>query len=216
MLRPQEQVDPEWIETVIHTSARHILVPTQSSADPGLTADAQILIVARVGLRNGLAWRGPRVMQVPLALRPDVYARLPVPTDAELVWIARLTIPDDTPTSTAVRSSGGMPSGARQGGTPGPMDDAELVAIERRLAAASPGPWRSFVEGRDHWGGDDFIQISDDDAEPDMYVRRHGPGPDLRPASTADQDFIAAARQDVPRLLAEVRRLRAHEHQGGS
>ena len=176
MLRPQEQVDPEWIETVIHTSAQHILVPTQSSADPGLTADAQILIVAHVGLRNGLAWRAPRVMQVPLALRPDVYARLPLPTDAELVWIARLTIPDDTPTSTAVRSSGGMPSGARQGGTPGPMDDAE----------------------------------------PDMYVRRHGPGPDLRPASTADQDFIAAARQDVPRLLAEVRRLRAHEHQGGS
>jgi hypothetical protein len=28
-------------------------------------------------------------------------------------------------------------------------------------------------------------------------------------ATTADQDFMAAARQDIPRLIAEVRRLRA-------
>lgn len=60
------------------------------------------------------------------------------------------------------------------------------------------------VEGRHHTSGDNFIRVGGlDDAEPDMYVLR-----DSVPASVADQDFIAHARQDIPRLLAEVRRLR--------
>jgi hypothetical protein len=85
-----------------------------------------------------------------------------------------------------------------------PMSDAELDAIAARAAAASTGPWQSFVEGRDHSSGDNFIRVGGlDDHEPDMYVSR-----DNAPASIADQDFIAHARQDVPRLLAEVRRLR--------
>ena len=72
----------------------------------------------------------------------------------------------------------------------------ELNEIETRHLAASPGPWRSFIEGRDHTSGDSFIQTQGDD----IY---------LTGASQADQDFIAAARQDIPMLLAEVRRLRA-------
>ena len=88
------------------------------------------------------------------------------------------------------------------------MDDAELKAIENRCQAASPGPWRAFVEGRDHWGGDAFIRVSDDDDEPDMYVSRATSG-GLRPASSDDLDFIAAARQDIPNLLAEIRQLRS-------
>jgi hypothetical protein len=66
---------------------------------------------------------------------------------------------------------------------------------------------RVAVEGRDHWSGDNFIRIGGlDDNEPDMYVMR-----DTTPATTTDLDFIAHARQDVPRLLAEVRRLRESE-----
>ncbi len=84
------------------------------------------------------------------------------------------------------------------------MSDDELDEMERRVAAASKRPWESFVEGRDHWSGDNFIRIGGlDDDEPDMYVMR-----DETPAATTDLDFIAHARQDVPRLLAEVRRLR--------
>jgi hypothetical protein len=30
------------------------------------------------------------------------------------------------------------------------MDSAELNAIRERCDAATPGPWESFVEGRDH------------------------------------------------------------------
>jgi hypothetical protein len=49
-----------------------------------------------------------------------------------------------------------------------------------------------------------------DDACPDLYLRHTAPdhsGP--VPAPTEGQDFVAHARQDVPRLVAEVRRLRA-------
>jgi hypothetical protein len=88
------------------------------------------------------------------------------------------------------------------------LDDAELEAIEARCEAVSPGPWKSFIEGRDHWSGDDFIRVGDSDDEPDMYVSRATPE-GLRPASRQDLDFIAAARQDVPRLVAEIRRLRS-------
>jgi hypothetical protein len=83
--------------------------------------------------------------------------------------------------------------------------------MEARATAATPGPWESSVEGRDHWGGDDFIRTGGfDDRQPDLYVsysyadERGGP----IPATAQDLDFIAAARQDVPRLVAEVRRLR--------
>lgn len=84
------------------------------------------------------------------------------------------------------------------------MTAEELNAIEARCVAASPIPWKSFVEGRDHCSGDNFIRVSLDNDEPDLYLSRDGV-----PASVADQDFVAHARQDVPRLLAEVRRLQA-------
>jgi hypothetical protein len=88
------------------------------------------------------------------------------------------------------------------------LGDAELEAIEARCRAASPGPWKALVEGRDHWSGDDFIRVGDLDQEPDLYVSRDEAG-GIQPASAADLDFIACARQDIPALLAEVRRLRA-------
>ena len=76
------------------------------------------------------------------------------------------------------------------------LTDAELAAIEERCAAATPGPWKSFVEGRDHDSGDSFIQPPCDD---DIY---------LTGTTIADQDFIAHAWVDVVRLLQEVRRQR--------
>lgn len=82
----------------------------------------------------------------------------------------------------------------------GPLSDAELGGMAARCAAATPGPWRSFIEGRDHLGGNNFIQTGGaDDLSPDF---------ELVGATYADQDFVAEARQDVPRLLAEVGRLR--------
>jgi hypothetical protein len=81
-----------------------------------------------------------------------------------------------------------------------PMTAAELQAIRARSDAATPGPWRSYIEGRDHSSGSDFIMTGAPDAR--------GNDIEVTGATKADQDFIAHARQDVPRLLAEVERLR--------
>ena len=85
-----------------------------------------------------------------------------------------------------------------------PLTAGELSEIRARLDAATPGPWESFIEGRDHTSGDDFIRTGGlrDDC-PDIYVQHES-----RAAPAADLDFIAHARQDIPRLLAEVERLR--------
>lgn len=72
----------------------------------------------------------------------------------------------------------------------------DLAAIEARVRATTPGPWRSVIEGRDQDSGSSFIMTEGED----IY---------LSGASDADQDFIAHARQDVPRLLAEIRRLKS-------
>jgi hypothetical protein len=82
-----------------------------------------------------------------------------------------------------------------------PLTESELSAIERRVAATQPGPWKSFVEGRDHISGSSFIQTGQGESR--------GNDIELTGATPADQDFIAAARQDVPLLLDEVRALRA-------
>ena len=83
------------------------------------------------------------------------------------------------------------------------MTDEELAEIERRCTAARPGPWTSYVEGRDHTSGSSFIMVGRDD-------EYRGEDIELTGAKVEDQDFIAHARQDVPRLLAEVRRLRGN------
>ncbi len=80
------------------------------------------------------------------------------------------------------------------------ISDIELKEIEDRCSKATSLPWRSFVEGRDHTGGSSFIMTGTQSAR--------GPDIELFGASVDDQDFIAASRQDVPRLLAEVKRLR--------
>ncbi len=72
----------------------------------------------------------------------------------------------------------------------------DMEAIRQRCDRATPGPWKSYVEGRDHDSGSSFIMTSREDIE-------------LLGASVADQDFIAHARQDIPQLLAEIERLKA-------
>ena len=84
------------------------------------------------------------------------------------------------------------------------VSDAELDELRRLCSAATPAPWRAMVEGRDHSAGDSFIMIGrEDDRDEDMYVSR-----DSGPASTPDLDFIAAARNYLPRLIDEIADLR--------
>ena len=72
--------------------------------------------------------------------------------------------------------------------------------MERRLDGISPAPWKSYVEGRDHSSGSNVIITGEGtDCRNDL---------EFAGISAADQDFIAACRQDVPKLIAEVKRLR--------
>jgi hypothetical protein len=81
------------------------------------------------------------------------------------------------------------------------MSNAELAHIQDRCDRASPGPWVSMIEGRDHTCGSSFIMTGP--------PGRRSEDIEMSGATAADRDFIAHARQDVPRLLDEVRRLRA-------
>ena len=81
------------------------------------------------------------------------------------------------------------------------LTTSEIVEIQNRCAGASPGPWRSMVEGRDHTSGSSFIMTGPE--------RQRGSDIELSGATIEDQDFIAASRQDVPRLVEEILRLRA-------
>ncbi|TMG46258.1 MAG: hypothetical protein E6H91_12315 [Chloroflexi bacterium] len=87
------------------------------------------------------------------------------------------------------------------------ISDDELRAIKRRCDAATPGPWRASMEGRDHTSGDSFIRRGNAGRESDLYLTSTTAGGTEIP-SAADHEFIATARQDIPRLLDEIARLR--------
>jgi hypothetical protein len=77
-----------------------------------------------------------------------------------------------------------------------PLNQDELGEIRMRCARATAGPWKSYIEGREEMSGSDFIATGGED----IYVTG---------ATEVDQDFIAHARQDIPKLLAEIERLKA-------
>lgn len=81
------------------------------------------------------------------------------------------------------------------------MSDEELAAIEGRANAAIPGPWwhkvRSFNRHiSNNRYGFSFITINLGDLDENKETE-----------DIATAQFIAAAREDVPALVAEVRRL---------
>jgi hypothetical protein len=86
------------------------------------------------------------------------------------------------------------------------MTDQELKEIEDRCNAATGGPWTSFIEGRTHESGDSFIMTGIAAGE-DIFSKNRGADFYLTGTTNADNDFIAHARQDIPRLLDAVRQL---------
>jgi hypothetical protein len=77
-----------------------------------------------------------------------------------------------------------------------PLGESEIDEIRSRCERTTPGPWKSYIEGRDHMSGSDFIRTGGED----IY---------LTGATKDDQDFIAHARQDIPRLIQEIDRLKS-------
>ena len=102
------------------------------------------------------------------------------------------------------------------------IDDEELRRIEERVDNTTPGPW--FVRELDDAAAMSMVAIS---TVPDTGAGERWPNfqaeeiialtlvQEPRYANTADErwdenaSFIAHARQDVPRLIAEIKRLRS-------
>jgi len=84
------------------------------------------------------------------------------------------------------------------------LSEEDLCRIERLVGSASAGPWISYIVGRDAFAGYNRVELGG-------LCNELGSFPSLAivGAQAADQDFIASARQDVPRLLHAVRALRA-------
>lgn len=84
-----------------------------------------------------------------------------------------------------------------------PPSDADLQAIEERANAATPGPWETDSGGCCVYEAafstrDDTVLYG-----PVAQVAISADG------TRADATFIAHAQSDVPRLIAEIRRLRS-------
>lgn len=79
------------------------------------------------------------------------------------------------------------------------ISEEYLKEVRKRCDEATPGPWISFIEDRDHESGDSFIMRGQDGSEEDLY---------LYGGTIADHDFVANAKQDIPILLNEIIRLK--------
>lgn len=83
------------------------------------------------------------------------------------------------------------------------LDDDELARIAQLAEAATAGPWISYVAGRDTDVETSRIELGS------CNELGSFDSIELIGGRAADHDFIASARQDVPRLVEEVRILRA-------
>jgi hypothetical protein len=79
------------------------------------------------------------------------------------------------------------------------ITEKELHEIESRYLKTQPAPWKAYIENRDHESGSNFIMTGKGE--------NRGEDIELTGATIADYDFISNARQDIPRLIAEIRGL---------
>lgn len=84
------------------------------------------------------------------------------------------------------------------------MTDAQLAEIEARVDAATPGPWTRKADRRAHFvGALDYLDTPSQVISASTYPGQEG----MVFCSAENSAFIIHAREDVPALLAEVRRL---------
>jgi len=79
------------------------------------------------------------------------------------------------------------------------IKEEKLIEIEKRCLSSSPGPWKAYIEGREHSSGCHFIMTGEKDIK--------GEDLEISGARIEDFDFIANAKQDIPELIKEIRRL---------
>lgn len=148
-------------------------------------------------------WEAVREIAVEIAGGPDGHAKLLVGHGASQVEL-RVTREGDPAGDGDVLFVGHAFSDiprfleVLESGSLLPAEDA--AGISMRIASASPGPWRAFIELDGGIGGSDVIRVSESDSEADMYLWM---GPRLAPSAL--YRFVAGARQDLPALMATAR-----------
>lgn len=80
------------------------------------------------------------------------------------------------------------------------LTNEQIEEIYKRWNASQKGEWKAYIEGRDHTSGSSFIMTG--------IGEERGEDIEMYGATSADYDFIANAKQDVPRLIEEVKRLK--------
>ena len=80
------------------------------------------------------------------------------------------------------------------------LTEIELIEIENRLNKSQNGPWKAYIEGVDQESGSSFI-MTGTDGNRQVDIEMIG-------ATIADYDFIANAKQDIPKLINEIRQLK--------
>src|ERR1700704_3499905 len=83
------------------------------------------------------------------------------------------------------------------------VSQEERDRLEAAARQATAGPWTPVLADDQPEGASSFIQVGADQEEADMYVWL---GEEFAPR--ADVELIANARQDVPKLVLELRRLK--------
>ncbi len=86
------------------------------------------------------------------------------------------------------------------------INEQELVEIEKRCKHSTQGPWKAYIEGRDHTSGSHVIITG-------VKSGDYGEAFEIDGARADDYDFIANAKQDIPRLIEEIRRLKKPHNQ---
>ena len=96
------------------------------------------------------------------------------------------------------------------------IEETELAEIEERAAqafAVAPAPWVALLETRGGLGGESFVRIGDDPVlDRELYVTLLlGTDRVASPNVALDAviDYIAHACDAIPRLMAEIWRLRS-------
>lgn len=88
------------------------------------------------------------------------------------------------------------------------IGDETLANLRRLAEAATPGPWKWYDAPGVKW--DDPKSCSFDSRQPNRTAPYYctGPHTDTSEQAATDAAFIAAAREAVPALVAEIERLR--------
>ena len=183
--------------------------------DPALADNGDVHVVLPDGSRRHVTFLTPNAIQLVL----DRWARTGEAGQGSYFWTTDLIVIPRPGVQAAVAAivelvrSGEIFSACQLVGQDddAPLTNAELDRIDQRAMLAAAGPWEPRLETRWGTGGASCIDLSpgqDDDNE--LYLT-YSPDDRVSPDTQldADLDFIAHARTDVPRLVAEIRRLRA-------